>query len=307
MNNNTKQTLATFDAVAAACEAIESAGGRASVRAVIAHLGGGSPNAVVKHLRDWRDQKPLIEARRAIVIDERIATLIAEQIERASSEARTSADEERAAAVADYELLANTGRELEAQAEVDAARIEELEQRTQHDAGVIDSLRADAEKTRADAAAAIAAAKAEAAEVAAKAQGEAAAERAKNDDLGRQLGAVTTRADSLEAKVADLAQQVADLTAKLDVEHAGRTAAEKALAVSETNNKALEERITVTYRSVEETTRRASDAEGALFAERVARSAAETAAAKAQAQADERAKLIDALNASLAAQAKATK
>ncbi len=307
MNNNTKQTLATRESVAAACEAIESAGGRASVRAVIAHLGGGSPNAVVKHLRDWRDQKPLIEARKAITIDPRLNNLIAELIERAATDARSDADAERIAAVEDYELLATTGRQLEQITEQQAEQLAAASEREQHDAGVIEQLRADAEKIRADAAAAIAAAKAEAAEVAAKAQGEAAAERAKNDDLGRQLGAVTTRADSLEAKVADLAQQVADLTAKLDVEHAGRTAAEKALAVSETNNKALEERITVTYRSVEETTRRASDAEGALFAERVARSAAETAAAKAQAQADERAKLIDALNASLAAQAKATK
>lgn len=308
MNNNTKQTIATFDAVAAACEAIEADGGRVSVRAVMAHLGGGSPNAVTKHLRDWREKKPLIEARKAITIDPRLNNLIAELIERAATDARSDADAERIAAVEDYELLATTGRQLEQITEQQAEQLAAASEREQHDAGVIEQLRADAEKIRADAAAAIAAAKAEAAEVAAKALAEAQAERAKNDDLGRQLGASQTRGDALAAKVDELMKQVAELTTKLDAERTGRVTAEKALAVAEANNKALEERITVTYRSVEETTRRASDAEGALFAERVARSAAETAAAKAQAQADERAKLIDALNASLAAQdAKATK
>ena len=297
MNNNTKQTLATRESVAAACEAIEAEGGRASVRAVIAHLGGGSPNAVVKHLRDWRDQKPLIEARRAIVIDERISDLIAQQIERAASEARTTADEERAATMADYELIATAGRELEAQAEADAARIEELEQRTQHDAGVIDSLRSDIEKIRADAAAAVALAKKEAAEVVAKALAEAQAERAKNDDLGRQLGASQTRGDALAAKVDELAKQVADLTAKLEAERIGRTAAEKALAVAEANVKALDARIADGAKVLDAASKRAADAEAALVAERNARAAAETAAAKAQAQADERAKQLDAAQA----------
>ena len=291
---NKKQTLATRETVAAACEAIEAAGGRASVRAVIAHLGGGSPNAVVKHLRDWRDQKPLIEARRAIVIDERISDLIAQQIERAASEARTAADEERAATMADYELIANAGRELEQQNEAMVEQLAAAAEREQHDAGVIEQLRADAEKTRSDAAAAIAAAKAEAAELVAKAQGEAAAERQKNDDLGRQLGAVTMRADALAAKADELAKQVADLTAKLDVERNGRTAAEKSLAVADANVKALTDRIADGAKVLDAASKRAADAEAALVAERNARAAAETAAAKAQAQADERAKQLDA-------------
>ena len=302
MNNNTKQTIATFDAVAAACEAIEADGGRVSVRAVMAHLGGGSPNAVTKHLRDWREKKPLIEARKAITIDPRLNNLIAELIERAATDARSDADAERIAAVEDYELLATTGRQLEQIAEQQAEQLAAASEREQHDAGVIEQLRADAEKIRADAAAAIAAAKAEAAEVAAKALAEAQAERAKNDDLGRHLGASQTRGDALAAKVDELMKQVAELSAKLDAEREARVSADKALAVAEANVKALETRVADGAKALEAAEKKVIEAESALAVERTARAAAETAAAKAQAQADERAKLIDALTATIEAE-----
>ena len=292
-----KETIATKEAVFAACEAIKAAGNRVSVRAVQAYLGGGSPNSVTEYLRDWRQNMPLIEARRAIVIDQRIHDLIAEQLEKAAKDARSDADAECAAAIADYELLATTGRELEQLTEQQAEQLAAAAEREQHDAGVIEQLRADAEKTRADAAAAIASAKAEAAEAVAKAQGEAAAERAKNDDLARQLGASQTRADGLASKVDELMKQVTDLTAKLEAERIGRTAAEKALAVAEANVKALDARIADGAKVLDAASKRAADAEAALVAERNARAAAETAAAKAQAQADERAKQLDAAQA----------
>ncbi|MBC7683737.1 MAG: DNA-binding protein [Bdellovibrionales bacterium] len=46
--------LVNFEAVAAAAQTLQDAGQRPSVRAVIAHLGGGSPNAVLKFLAQWK-------------------------------------------------------------------------------------------------------------------------------------------------------------------------------------------------------------------------------------------------------------
>ena len=52
--------LVNFEAVAAAAQALQEAGQRPSVRAVIAHLGGGSPNAVLKFLAHWKTGVPAV-------------------------------------------------------------------------------------------------------------------------------------------------------------------------------------------------------------------------------------------------------
>jgi len=41
--------LVTYETVAQACEALAAEGKRPSVRAIIAHLGGGSPNVVLDY------------------------------------------------------------------------------------------------------------------------------------------------------------------------------------------------------------------------------------------------------------------
>ncbi|CAM3735520.1 DNA-binding protein [Polaromonas hydrogenivorans] len=46
--------IVNFESVAAAAESLQAAGQRASVRAVIAALGGGSPNSVLKLLGAWK-------------------------------------------------------------------------------------------------------------------------------------------------------------------------------------------------------------------------------------------------------------
>ena len=276
-----KPAIATYDAVAAACESITAAGGRVSVRAVIEQLGGGSPNAVTKHLRDWREQKPLIEARKSIMIDGRIATLIADQIEQAVTEARSEADAERAAAISDYELLANTGRDLEQRNQELEAQVAAAAEREQHHAGVIEQLRAD-----------IVVIKSEASEQIEKANAEAVAERAKSDALAGKFGAEQARAESLQEEVAKLARRLADVQGRLDAEHAARTEAEKALAVSEATLTAQTSRLADAVKA-------RAEAEAAFVVERDARATAETSAAKAQAQADERGKFVASLEARL--------
>ena len=54
--------IVNFEAVATAAEALQAAGQRASVRAVTAAIGGGSPNAVLKLLGEWKAGRPVVRA-----------------------------------------------------------------------------------------------------------------------------------------------------------------------------------------------------------------------------------------------------
>ena len=107
--------LVSFESVAEAAESLVKDGGKASVRAVIAVLGGGSPNAVLPLLNEWKAGRPRITAS-DIALDPRIAALIAEQITTASAQAAKSAEEKAADVQADAEAVAEAGRDAEAKA-----------------------------------------------------------------------------------------------------------------------------------------------------------------------------------------------
>lgn len=108
--------LVTFESVAAAAQALVDDGGKASVRAVIAALGGGSPNAVLPLLNEWKSGRPLVRAS-DIALDPRIAQLIAEQISTSNALAAKTAEEKAADVQADAEAVAEAGRAAEARAE----------------------------------------------------------------------------------------------------------------------------------------------------------------------------------------------
>ena len=105
--------LVTFESVAAAAQKLLDEGGKASVRAVIAELGGGSPNAVLPHLNAWKNGRPLVRAS-DIPLNPEIARLIAEQISSASAIAAKSAEEKASDVQADAEAVAEAGRAAEA-------------------------------------------------------------------------------------------------------------------------------------------------------------------------------------------------
>lgn len=107
--------LVSFESVAEAAESLVKDGGKASVRAVIAVLGGGSPNAVLPLLNEWKSGRPLVRAS-DIALDPRIAGLIAEQISTASAQAAKAAEDKAADVQADAEAVAEAGREAEARA-----------------------------------------------------------------------------------------------------------------------------------------------------------------------------------------------
>ncbi|WP_312126752.1 DNA-binding protein [Pseudomonas sp.] len=107
--------LVTFESVATAADAITKEGGRPSVRAVIAHLGGGSPNQILPHLNGWKAGRPAIRAA-DFELDPRIAQIIGELIHKAAEQAARTAEERAADISADAEAVAEAGRDAEARA-----------------------------------------------------------------------------------------------------------------------------------------------------------------------------------------------
>ncbi len=250
--------IASFEAVRAAADALAAEGVTPSVRSVTAKIGGGSPNTVSMHLRQWREQRPAVEAQRRIVLDERIHDLLATQIADAVATATRTATEERDARADDLAEVEQRAAALENQLDQAETRVAELTDRVQHQGGQLEALRAELDAARADSAASIQQAKAEAAAAvqqaktdaiaaiqnaqneAAKrvemAEAEAAAEQKKRDELARQLGAAQEQAIEAER----LRVKLAEALEAREKEHAGRVDAEKRLAVTEAKAKAVD-------------------------------------------------------------------
>ena len=82
--------IVTYEAVAAAAEALQAAGQRPSVRAVTAAIGGGSPNTVLKMLADWKAGRPVVRVADT-ELDPKITSAIAEQMQRVATAAAAAA------------------------------------------------------------------------------------------------------------------------------------------------------------------------------------------------------------------------
>ena len=115
--------LVTFESVASAAEAIQKEGGKASVRSVIAHLGGGSPNSVLPMLNQWKAGRVAVRSA-DIELDPRLGQIVAEIVTKASEQAAKSAEERAADVQADAETVAEAGREAELLAEKLAGDLE---------------------------------------------------------------------------------------------------------------------------------------------------------------------------------------
>lgn len=115
--------LVTFESVAAAADAISKDGGRPSVRAVIAQLGGGSPNTVLPMLNEWKAGRVAVRSA-DIELDPRLGQIVVEIVTKASEQAAKSAEERAADVQADAETVAEAGREAELRAERLAGELE---------------------------------------------------------------------------------------------------------------------------------------------------------------------------------------
>ncbi len=119
--------LVNFEAVAAAAEAISKEGGKPSVRSVIAHLGGGSPNTVLPMLNEWKAGRVAVRST-DIELDPRIGQIIGELVKSASEQAARAAEERAADVQADAETVAEAGREAESQVQVLESQLVEAQQ-----------------------------------------------------------------------------------------------------------------------------------------------------------------------------------
>ena len=106
--------LVNFENVAAAAEALQSAGQRASVRAVIAALGGGSPNSVLKLLGEWKAGRPVVRIAET-ELDPRITDAIRVQMQRVAEQAAQAAEERAGALDEDLQALAEAQAAAEQQ------------------------------------------------------------------------------------------------------------------------------------------------------------------------------------------------
>lgn len=119
--------LVSFEAVAAAADAISKEGGKPSVRAVIAHLGGGSPNSVLPLLNEWKAGRVAVRSS-DIELDPRIGQIIGELVKSASEQSARAAEERAADVQADAETVAEAGREAEARVQALENQLAEAQQ-----------------------------------------------------------------------------------------------------------------------------------------------------------------------------------
>ena len=172
----TPKSLVTYEAVAAACEAITVSGNRPSVRSIIAHLGGGSPNAVLDYQRQWKAGRPVVKAS-DIQIDPRIGQIIAEQISAAVATSRADIEGQLLEAEQDAEIVSKAGKEAEGLVTTLESELELAKAQIQSQAGQIDHLKIAAEQVKADAAEQVKNAEARSAAAVTKAEEEALRER----------------------------------------------------------------------------------------------------------------------------------
>lgn len=207
--------LVTFEAVAAAAETLQVAGQRPSVRAVIAHLGGGSPNAVLKHLGEWKAGRPLIRAAETD-LDPRITTAITDQMQRVAAAAAAAAEERAAGIEDDLQALSEAQQQQEQQIDELTAERDTIRDLAE---GLADQLaNAQTEAARAEL---------HAAELAAALRAELAGERKHQEETAAALVKAEVRLEALP----DLHTEIARMRAALDAESKSRVAAEQQAAV----------------------------------------------------------------------------
>ena len=106
----------TYENVVAAAEALVADGQKASVRNVIRQLGGGSPNAVLKLLSEYKAGRPVIRTSN-IDLDPSITAAIVRQMRQVAESATTDAEERVAALTDDLSTLAESNGQLEQRVE----------------------------------------------------------------------------------------------------------------------------------------------------------------------------------------------
>jgi chromosome segregation ATPase len=135
-----------FEAVATAAEELRGAGQRISVRTVTKQLGGGSPNDVLKHIREWKAGRPLVRIAETD-LDSRITTAIAEQMQRVAVAAAAIAEERAADVEDDLSVLVEAQQAAEQQIETLTVERDIARQRAEELASQLADVQATAERS----------------------------------------------------------------------------------------------------------------------------------------------------------------
>ena len=224
----------TLETVADVAENIEARGDTASVRKVMAML-GGSPNTIAPLLKKWRESRPNFRAAQ-FVVDPRIASLMAEQVHSAVTEATRAADIRLAEMQDDAELIAEAGRAAEQLAAERASELEAARAKIQQQAGQIEQMRADASLVKAEAAGRVKVAEDRAAAEIGKAEALLAREVDAREAAQKALIRAEFKLEALSKLESDLDAARAEATqARGDA-----SAAERGLAVVSAELKALQ-------------------------------------------------------------------
>ena len=231
--------IVNFESVAAAAEALQAAGQRASVRAVIAALGGGSPNSVLKLLAEWKAGRPVVRIADT-ELDPRITDAIKLQMQRVAEQAAQAAEERAGALDEDLQALAEAQASAEQQiaaltAERDTAQVQASDFVEQ-----LKAAQAEGERNQEQATQALAALRQE-----------LAGERARLEASAAELARAQVRLEALPALQADIEQLRATLRADaaqsaqaLASCHQARQLAEQGAAVLGARLEAAERRAT---------------------------------------------------------------
>lgn len=260
--------LVTFENVARAAEAITAEGRRPSVRSVIDELGGGSPNAVLPLLNEWKSGRPSIHAS-DIELDPQLSIVVKSMIAKASEQAAKAAEERASDVQADAEAIAEAGRESEAKAA-------ELEVQLEAAQKIISERDQALEIARSNAEQAADSAKEKVTELDKKLSDE----RDRADATAKALAHSEVKLEqvpALEAEVKRLAlveKEAAVLTANLESANVTIADLKQRLIDSETKAQA----------AAEDASKQAREAEKARIAEQAAQARTESAAKEAEMQ-----------------------
>ena len=196
MNIKSNGSLVTYETVAAACEALTTEGLKPSVRAVIARLGGGSPNVVLDFQRQWKSGRPVVKPHE-IQIDSRVNQIIAEQITQAIAVASASAEAERAEAEETLDMMSKASKEGDKKITALTEDLELSNTKVQSLNGQIEQLNTTAQQIKDDASAAIKAAEERASAEISKMTAELSTERATAETARVSLAKAELRLESL--------------------------------------------------------------------------------------------------------------
>ena len=246
--------IVTYENVAAAAESLAKDDKRPSVRAVIVAMGGGSPNAVLPLLNQWKAGRP-VAAAAEIQIDPRIGQIIGEQIVKATASARSEIEQRLVEAEADAQAIAEAGRLAEAELDAALSQVQQLTAQTQAQAGQIEQLRADADAVKADAVERISAARAVARDAVTKIEEAAARERSERESAQVALAKAELRLEALPA----LQEEIKQLRLVLETERLAKSAAEAEKAAALAKAGGLADRIADTQFAAEKSALIASE------------------------------------------------